>query len=272
MDTNNNLLRSQVTLTPNESKRLIAKALIKTKIFNSAFKNGKIVIHPSSTTYFILKELNIKLPDDIWVCGIITPDGAFREEKSINKSSTSKGPYGFIHSWVLQKGVLQKKKSLKDILEDMGPGDIYIKGANALDFNKVPAVLIGNKYCGTISRVIYYSKKKNFKIIVPIGLEKIIPCSVSEASREAKIRKINFSMGMPCSLLAIRNAYVITEIEAINILSEAHAIPIASGGLCGAEGAITIIIKGNNNQINSINTCIDGIKGAVLPEIVYKTQ
>lgn len=270
MNIEKNIVRSQVTLTTCESKRLIAKAVIKTPMFDQAFRNGKIIIHPSSTTYFILKELNINLPDQIWIFGLITPDGAYREKKSQARNGVLKDPYEFMHSWVLENGNLQEKKTLKEILESMGPEDVYIKGANALDFDKIPAVLIGNKGGGTISRVIYYSKKRNFKILVPIGLEKLIPCSISVVSKEAKFGKMDFSMGMPCSLLPIRNSYVITEIEAINILSNATAFPIASGGLVGAEGAITLVIKGRNEQIKLINNYINGIKGTKLPQIEYE--
>ena len=265
-----NIIRSQFCLTTSESKRLIANAVIKLDIFSQAYKKGKIVIHPSSTTYFILKELGIDLPDQVWVIGMITPDGGYRESHCQVKSNALRDPFMFKHSWIIKDGKLQKKKILKDILEEMGPEDIYIKGANALDCDGMSAVLIGSEAGGTISRVIAYAKKKYFKIVVPIGLEKLIPCSVIDASKEAGVKKMNYSMGMPCGLLAIRDGYVITEIEAINILTGASAFPIASGGLGGAEGAITLIVKGNIEQIKLINDCINGIKGTKLPNIEYK--
>lgn len=265
-----NIVRSQFSLTTSESKRLIAKALVKSEIFDKAFKKDTIVIHPSSTTYYILKELNIDLPDQVWVIGMITPNGGYREANCQVKSNTLRDPYMFRHSWILKEGKLQKKKTLREILEGIGPEDIYIKGANALDCNGMAAVLIGSEAGGTISRVISYSKKNKFKIVVPIGLEKLISCSVLDASKEAGVNKMNFSMGMPCGLLAIREGYVITEIEAINILAGASAFPIASGGLGGAEGAITLVAKGDNEQIKLLNDYVDSIKGTKLPNIEYK--
>jgi len=270
MNSTGSIVRSQVTLTTSESKRLIARAIIKSDIFDRAYKKGKIIIHPSSTTYFILKELNIVLPDKVWVIGMITPDGGYRESNCQVKSTTLRDPFEFRHSWILKDGKLQKKKTLKEILEDMTPEDIYIKGANALDCKGISAVLIGSEAGGTISRVIAYSKKRNFKILVPIGLEKLIPCSVIDASKEAGVKKMNFSMGMPCGLLPIRDGYVTTEIEAIKILSGADAFPIASGGLGEAQGAITMVIKGNKEQIELINNYINGIKGTKLPNIEYE--
>jgi hypothetical protein len=96
------LIRSQITLIPAESKSLIAKAIIKTDIFLKAFKNGKVVIHPSSSTYFILQELNIKLPDKVWVVGLMTPHCGFIEKNyHLVNNNVLKNPYQFLHSWVL---------------------------------------------------------------------------------------------------------------------------------------------------------------------------
>jgi hypothetical protein len=152
----------------------------------------------------------------------------------------------------------------------MDANDIYIKGVNALDTNRVPAVLIGSTAGGTISKVIYYSKVKKFKILVPVGIEKLIPNSVSNVAKEAGIKKINFSMGMPCGLLPIPNSDIVTEIEAIKILSGAVAFPIASGGVDGAEGAVTLVIKGSKSQINLINSIINDLKGTKLPSVEYE--
>jgi hypothetical protein len=50
-------------------------------------------------------------------------------------------------------------------------------------------------------------------------------------------------------------------------LSGADAIPIASGGLGGAEGAATLIIKGKNKQVRDAIEFIEQSKGAKLPPL-----
>lgn len=48
---------AQVVLTPAESKKLIAKAVAKLDVVKQAAADGMIVLHPSSSTYFIFEEL-----------------------------------------------------------------------------------------------------------------------------------------------------------------------------------------------------------------------
>jgi hypothetical protein len=44
-------------------------------------------------------------------------------------------------------------------------------------------------------------------------------------------------------------------------------VPIAAGGLGGAEGAITMVIKGNEEQVNKAIDYIEQSKGAKLPQL-----
>ena len=44
-------------------------------------------------------------------------------------------------------------------------------------------------------------------------------------------------------------------------------MPIAAGGLGGAEGAITLIIKGTNGQVKKAIDYVEQSKGARLPQL-----
>src|SRR5512143_2199942 len=67
---------AQVVLTPAESKKLIAKAVAQLDVVKQAAAEGMIVIHPSSSTYFIFQELTgVKPRTNYWVCGVVTPRG-----------------------------------------------------------------------------------------------------------------------------------------------------------------------------------------------------
>ncbi|MFC1870622.1 hypothetical protein ACFLYE_05100, partial [Chloroflexota bacterium] len=103
---------------------------------------------------------------------------------------------------------------------------------------------------GTYGLVTSALKRKGFNIVFPVGLEKLIPNPIRAATREALRTQLDYSMGLTCSLIPCQGGTVVTEVEAIRILSGATAVPIAAGGLAGAEGAITLVIKGETEQVN----------------------
>jgi hypothetical protein len=48
---------AQIVLTPAESKKLISKAIAKIDVVKQAATEGMVVLHPSSSTYFIVEEI-----------------------------------------------------------------------------------------------------------------------------------------------------------------------------------------------------------------------
>jgi hypothetical protein len=56
-------------------------------------------------------------------------------------------------------------------------------------------------------------------------------------------------------------------VRAVEILSGASAIPIASGGLGGAEGASTLVLKGKADEVMKALDFVEQSKGARLPEL-----
>ena len=91
---------------------------------------------------------------------------------------------------------------------------------------------------------------------------------IEEAAEEAAPRNsLDYSMGLPCALLPCEGI-VVTEPRAIEILTGATAVPISAGGLGGAEGAITMVIIGNDRQVTKTIEHIEEVKGAQLPREV----
>ena len=262
-------MRAQVTLTPTESKKLIAKAVVQMAEVRRAREGGLVVLHPSSSTYFVVEELTGRAPGtDIWVCGVIVPKGACLEAAPASRAPglAGKPPEEFTHSWVVKDGALTTGLSLKDIFEQMGPGDVYVKGVNALDSEGTVGILIGSLVeGGTIGRVLAASRRKGFPIVFPVGLEKLIPIPVKEAAREARKNQCDYAMGIACGLLPCRGLAV-TEVKAIEILSGATATPIAAGGLAGAEGSVLLAIRGEKEQVSRAIEFVEQCKGAQLPQ------
>ena len=118
-----------------------------------------------------------------------------------------------------------------------------------------------------LGRVLSGWRKLSFHLVFPVGLEKLIPVPIQEAAREAKQLKYDYAMGLCCGLLPLPEGGAVSEIDAIRILSGATAIPIAAGGLGGAEGAITLIVKGSDEQVKKALGYVEQSKGAKLPQL-----
>jgi hypothetical protein len=271
---NTNVL-AQVVLTPAESKKLIAMAVAELDMVKKA---RTIILHPSSSTYFIVETLTGSKPKtNIWLCGVILPKGLCSEmavrmgrHTIVRDGKPMSGPAWFAECWVIREGKVSVGIPLAELLSEMSPDDVYIKGVNAIDSQGNVGVLIGNVVeGGTIGLVISKWKEKKFNLLFPVGLEKMIPGSIAEVAKETKERdKYTYGMGLASYLLPCPpGAPVITETKAIEILSGAAAIPMAAGGLSGAEGAIVLLIKGDKTKVNKAVSYVELAKGAELPPI-----
>jgi hypothetical protein len=265
---------AQIVLTPAESKKLIAKAISQIDSVKKAASEGMIVIHPSSSTYFLLEEIAGDKPKtDYWVCGSITPKGMCQEMGTLSLVSREPldniklDPGNFPYSWVIKNGKVSSGEKLSTLLEQMGPKDVYVKGVNALDLQGNVGVLVGHRTgVGTIGLVMAARRKRLFTLIFAVGLEKLIPIPTHEAAIAAKRSNCNYAMGMVVGLIPCKGGRKVTEIDAIDILSNCTAIPIAGGGLGGAEGAISLVIRGKEEQVKKAISVAEQSKGAKLPQ------
>ena len=261
---------TQVVLTPAESKKLIAKAIAKLDVVRQAAADGMVVIHPSSSTYFIFEELiGAKPKTNYWVCGVVTPRGMCVEMAMTvgdhSPPSIKYDPGKLRGLWAIKKGKVLTENTTSELMEQMTSKDVYIKGVNALDPQGNVGILIGDR--GGLGLILSAWKKKKFTIIHPVGLEKLIPIPVHQAAMEAKQAKYEYGMGLPAGLFPCPDGKTITEIDAVKILSGAIAVPIASGGLGGAEGAATLVLKGTDEQVREAIEFIEQSKGAKLPSL-----
>ena len=253
-------MRIQVTLTPPESKKLIAKAVTKLDIVKKAQKDGIILVGASTTCAFILEELANRKITRGYGCGIIIPRGTCIMQEMLDSIHQR----GYAKTWVLEKGKLHEDLTVDDVLKRMGAGDVFIKGANALDPQGNAGVFLGSTIGGTVGRVVGTAMAKGINVIIPVGLEKMIPTPISRAATEAGIEKMDYSMGMPVGLIPL-NGTVVDEVKALNILTGAEAIPIGAGGVGGAEGSVTLVIKGSEGQVKRSLKLIESIKGTEEP-------
>ncbi len=262
---------AQIVLTPAESKKLIAKAVVKMEAVQQAARKGIVALHPSSSTYFIVEEITGAKPStNHWVCGVVTARGMCVEMAMVlgdgyTPRETSMDPADLRATWIVENGTLVAEESLSRLLYRMAPSDVYIKGVNAIDPSGNVGILYGHQ--GSIGYLMAAKQKQGFSLLYPVGLEKLIPIPIREAAKHAKQAEYEYAMGMPVGLYPCSGGTVIDELRAIEILSGAKAVPMAAGGLGEAAGALTLIIEGSREQVEKALEFVEQSKGARLPQL-----
>jgi hypothetical protein len=264
---------AQVSLTPTESKKLMAKAIARMELVERAAREGMIVIHPSSSTYFLAEELTGENPKyDNWVCGSITPKGLCVEMGIMSSSppreeNKALDPGGFPFQVVVKDRETSTGRPLTSILEEMGPTDVYVKGVNAVDMDRNVGILIGHHSGGgTIGKVLTIQRKRSFNIIWVAGLEKLIPTPIDEAMKALRRSDVRYAMGMAVGMVPIKGGTVISEPDSFRLLAGCTAIPVAGGGIGGAEGSVTLVLEGEEDALRSAINYAEQCKGAKLPQ------
>jgi len=118
------------------------------------------------------------------------------------------------------------------------------------------AILIGHPKGGTIAVALQAVIGRRVRLILPVGIEKRISGNLDEIALRLNASDASGPRFWPVP------GEVITEIDAITILSGATAELVASGGVCGAEGSIWLAISGGTSK----ETCIKEIIASLLNE------
>jgi hypothetical protein len=246
------MVKVQVTLTPNEAKRLIAKAVSQMPLIREALKNGKILLKGGTTVSAVTEELvGRKLP----ISGRITPKGT---KGSITGLST-------LHRLLLDRGEpkgLETESDIEEAAVQMGKKDAIITGANALDVNRKAAIMMGRPLggpAGLLPKII----ARGIPTIITVGWEKLIPCPIEEAIAEAGNESIDMAMGMTVGLIPLLGR-VVTETDAVSMLTGVKTTVIGAGGVEGGEGSTTFVMAGKATEVREAWKIVQSVKGAEL--------
>lgn len=233
----------QITLTPRESKRLIALGVKKLPVVEQALKKGIILVTLGTTNAYVAEELIGKRIDHArYAAGII--DG-----------KTSVVPIEKrLPAIAMRDGV---EVSSDNIVNELSSRDVVIKGANALDPQGVPGVFMANPVGGITGGFIGTVMARGVNLVIPIGLEKSIPFSVLEASRRIGIQRWHRATGLPIGMMPLFGR-VVTEVEALKLLGAEDAFPLGAGGINGGEGSVTLGVEGE--KVDEIFDLILSIK------------
>ncbi len=223
----------QITLTPCESKRIIAMGVKKLPVVQQALKNGIILIGLGTTNAYVAEELTGRKIDHLrYAAGYIDGTAAVvPQEKRLPMIALKNG----------------KEVSADNIINEMTSQDVVIKGANAIDPDGIAGVMLANPMGGTTGYITGPVMAKGINLVIPVGLEKSIPYSVIEISKRIGIQRCIKATGLPVGMAQLAGI-VVTEVEALTLLGAEDVFPIGAGGVEGGEGSITLCVIGERAE------------------------
>ena len=151
-------------------------------------------------------------------------------------------------------------KTIRQALDDFHRETVIIKGANAVDPEGNVGVITSGFDGGTVAAIWGTVTSQGLKIIAPVGLEKLVR-SVRDSSIYTGAKTFDYTMGADFGMYCIVQARVVTEIEALKILFGVDAVHVASGGIGGSEGAVVLVMMGEDEAMRRAIALVESIKG-----------
>ncbi len=238
-----------VVLLPCESKRLLAKAVLAAPEVKRVLESGWFIVSRGVTPAYILEELiGEQFPKHNCTAGIVTDGrlGSVIEEDRM-------GP------WVFRDGRLSDV-SAPEALAQFEAKDVSIKGANAVDPEGNIGVMAGDAAGGTVGGIWPTLTARGSHWIAPVSLERLVP-SVIKAHFQCGNHLWDYTMGQAAGYMPIVTAKVITEIQALELLTGVTAVHVASGGVAGSEGAVMLALEGDEPTVRAAFELVESVKG-----------
>ncbi len=244
------VVQARIVLTVSEGKRLIARAVAQMPIIRQAMKNGTVIVARGTTNTYVAEELlGRNIPHGAYVAGRVYPEKGGKRLADVNS----------IKDVVLVNGQWRKDLSLAQAVRMLKPGDVVIKGANALDYdNKLAAVIVGSSDAGTTGEILPYVGARKAHLVIPVGLEKQVAGDVIDIVRKMQ-EPVDSLNRIPTMFLL--TGQIVTELEAIEQLAGVSAFQAAAGGIGGAEGAVWLICRGPRDKLEAALKLAEQIQG-----------
>ncbi len=247
-------VRAAFAFTPAESKRLIGKAVAALPEVRHALKDDLIVVAHGSTNVYVAEELMGRFPEG-------RGRGTFLSGHMFNGVMCQTAPDEKGPMIVLDRGkVIPPAPMMDKVLEPGGPGTIFIKGANAVDAEGNAGVFCAHHGCGTIGFAYGFISGRGVKLIVPVGLEKMV-ASVKAACNQLGHDNLYYHTGQKIGMMPMINAKVVTEITAMKVLFGLDAVHVGGGGVTGSEGTVVVVARGPKARIDAAIPVVEAIKG-----------
>lgn len=225
----------QVTLTVEESKTIITLGILRHPLVKAALDKGKILFKGGTTVSKITEKL---LGVPLRVSGRITKRG------TVSSKDIVQGPHSILYT--RGKWVNIDDKIAEESLR-LNKNDLVICGANAIDNFGNAAMMAGSPGGGGVGKSIGAWSSEAGNILIPVGIEKMIPGDLRDIIKKSNRHGKSISWGMSVGLLPLVGE-IFTEIDAIKLLADVDCYPIGSGGLFEANGSITLEIIPNTKE------------------------
>jgi hypothetical protein len=241
-------MKRQVVLTVSESKRLIAKGVAALPEVRGAMEEGMVVVATGTTNAYVLEELwGREFDKRRYRSGVTAP-------KEPERHGEPRGEP--IPDVVFRRGEVAGELDRYNAVEHMGRRDVYIKGANALDYEGgMAGVLIGSPTGGTVGAVLGSVIGKKITMVIPVGLEKLVYMDVNDLHWLSSQEDSEGPSLWPIS------GIIVTEIEALQILTGVDAYLYSSGGVAGAEGGVRLLLDGAEEDVEAAVELVESVRG-----------
>lgn len=233
-----------VSLTPAESKRLIGRGLKAHPLVSRAWRSGNILISNGTTTgYFVEELLQSSIDISRFPCGVVTQGLLCQTPEDRSRSVM------FCRGRAVEHDLrLSDYEELDRFVAGMGAGDVYVKGANAIDPMGNAGFFLAHPTGGNIMTVLPRMMAQGIHFLIPTGLEKLV-ASVPEAQRHMRgIGEYAYTFGRGCGYVTVNNGILFHELAALELLTGAVGWHVGSGGVGGSEGAVSLVVEGSPEQ------------------------
>lgn len=239
----------QFCVTPAMGKRLIGKAMARHPAVRGALEKGTLVIVAGTTNGYVAEEVLKSLGQAAGFSRL-----GFRRGMTVAPGAQL-AQSDFPGDVVIRGGKWEKGKTIFDVVDNLGAGDVVLKGANAFDAWGHAAVQIGHPQGGTVLAAVQALIGQRVRLIVPVGLEKRVLEDVHVLARRCNAPDATGPRLFPVP------GEIFTELDAIRLLTGADAFLIAAGGVYGAEGAAWLGVSGTEEQIQATADLIESVAG-----------
>jgi hypothetical protein len=250
-------MKSIVTLTPEESKRLIARAIVRMDVVQNAKKDGIIGLARCSSCAYIAEELTGRKMDNLmrYCSGYIAGPG------SCAVLNTEQGKLLVLYHGQ-EKWLHYTEGNILKFIDEMDQDDVIIKSGNVLDPSGQVGTLVAHPTGGEAGYYLPPILAKGIHLIVPTLISKSIPFPLSRllTSLGTSRIRVDRTHGIVCGMIPLPGT-VVTELDAIRLLSGAEALPIAMNGIGSGKGSVTLLVEGAEKEVNTAWEMVNSIKG-----------
>jgi len=244
-------------ITPAAGKRLIGKALAAHPAVKQSLQRGTVVTVAGTTNGYVAEEILLALGQagpfarNRFFRGLTLPPSVPRTGAGRLSAETD-----FPGDVVITHGNWQQGQTIFDVADALTEGDVVIKGANAVDLvRRRAAVLIGDPKGGTIAVAMDAVVGRRVRLLLPVGVEKRVMTDLDQ------LASLLNSPGAHGPRLFPVPGEVITELDALAMLTGVAAQLVAGGGVDGAEGSVWLAYSGSPEQEASARDLLSRVAG-----------